>query len=161
MSEQGNEHAAEAIDRGDGFPGDQDAEDVTTSSGEADDNGRHLAESGEDGTPATPEREVESDEDRRKREEEFAREHDPDNHEIAAGEEFRQPGDWTAEDTGGPMDQDADGAIIEGGPPGLAGATAGASGQHQGDGGESGADPFQPQPYDHFTRMMQLLATTC
>ncbi|MEX1908146.1 hypothetical protein L6241_07535 [Janibacter sp. Y6] len=40
---------------------------------------------------------VESDEERRAREEAFAAEHDPDDHDVAAGEEFRQAGDWTAE----------------------------------------------------------------
>lgn len=42
-------------------------------------------------------RDVESDEERRQREEEFAREHDPADHDVAAGEEFRQPGDWVGE----------------------------------------------------------------
>ncbi len=45
------------------------------------------------------------------REQEFAQEHDPADHDVAAGEEFRQRGDWTAEDAGGPMIQDADGNI--------------------------------------------------
>lgn len=40
---------------------------------------------------------VESDEERQAREEAFAAEHDPDDHDVSAGEEFRQPGDWTAE----------------------------------------------------------------
>lgn len=40
----------------------------------------------------------EDEEDRRRRAEEFAREHDPANHDIEAGEEFRHHGDWTAQD---------------------------------------------------------------
>ena len=40
----------------------------------------------------------ESDEDRRAREDAFAAEHDPEQHDLSAGEEFRQAGDWTADD---------------------------------------------------------------
>ena len=40
----------------------------------------------------------ESDEDRQAREDAFATEHDPEQHDLSAGEEFRQAGDWTAED---------------------------------------------------------------
>jgi hypothetical protein len=40
----------------------------------------------------------ESDEDRQAREDAFAAEHDPEQHDVAAGQEFRQAGDWTAED---------------------------------------------------------------
>ena len=40
----------------------------------------------------------ESDEDRQAREDAFAAEHDPEQHDLSAGEEFRQAGDWTAED---------------------------------------------------------------
>jgi hypothetical protein len=40
-------------------------------------------------------------------------------------------------------------------PDGSRQASVGVTGRHSYD------DPFQPQPYDHFTRMMQLLATTC
>lgn len=39
----------------------------------------------------------ESDEDRRAREGAFAAEHDPEDHDVAAGAGFRQAGDWTAE----------------------------------------------------------------
>lgn len=42
----------------------------------------------------------ESEEETRRRQEEFAREHDPANHDVDAGEEFRQPGDWTADEDG-------------------------------------------------------------
>ncbi|MGO0577875.1 sunset domain-containing protein [Ornithinimicrobium panacihumi] len=46
---------------------------------------------------------AEAEEEARQRAEEFAREHDPANHDIAAGADFRQPGDWTAEDGDGPQ----------------------------------------------------------
>ena len=55
--------------------------------------------------------EDDSDEERQLAAEEFAAEHDPANHDIAAGEEFRQPGDWTAED-GGPQVWDSEGNLI-------------------------------------------------
>ncbi|MBM6545038.1 hypothetical protein JNO54_02640 [Janibacter sp. YIM B02568] len=41
---------------------------------------------------------VETDEEKRAREEAFAAEHDPEQHDLSKGEEFRQAGDWTAED---------------------------------------------------------------
>ncbi len=50
-----------------------------------------------------------SDEERQKTAEEFAREHDPEQHDVAAGEEFRQGGDWTADDAGGPQVWDSEG----------------------------------------------------
>lgn len=37
--------------------------------------------------------------------EQFAAEHDPADHDIAEGEEFRQPGDWTADDEGPQVQQ--------------------------------------------------------
>ena len=59
-----------------------------------------------------------SDEDRQKTAEEFAREHDPEKHDVAAGEEFRQDGDWTADDAGGPQVWDSEGHLVEGSTPG-------------------------------------------
>ncbi len=50
--------------------------------------------------------------------EEFAREHDPEKHDVAAGEEFRQEGDWTADDAGGPQVWDSEGRLVEGSAPG-------------------------------------------
>ena len=50
--------------------------------------------------------------------EEFAREHDPEKHDVAAGEEFRQEGDWTADDAGGPQVWDSEGHLVEGSTPG-------------------------------------------
>ena len=63
------------------------------------------------------ETETETEEDRARREEEFAREHDPEKHDVAAGEEFRQPGDWTADEHGGPQVQDASGEVHDPGTP--------------------------------------------
>ena len=59
-----------------------------------------------------------SDEERQKTAEEFAREHDPEKHDVAAGEEFRQEGDWTADDAGGPQVWDSEGQLVEGSTPG-------------------------------------------
>lgn len=50
---------------------------------------------------------------RQKSAEEFAREHDPEQHDLSAGEEFRQRGDWTADEAGGPQVFDADGNLVE------------------------------------------------
>lgn len=60
---------------------------------------------------------------------EFAKEHDPADHDVAAGEEFRQRGDWTAEDAGGPMIQDADGNITVPGQEDTGQQDAGQNGQ--------------------------------
>ncbi len=51
--------------------------------------------------------------------EEFAHEHDPAKHDVAAGSDARQPGDWTADEAGGPQVWDADGKLVEGDAPGL------------------------------------------
>ena len=59
-----------------------------------------------------------ADEERQKTAEEFAREHDPEKHDVAAGEEFRQEGDWTADDAGGPQVWDSEGHLVEGSTPG-------------------------------------------
>lgn len=57
-----------------------------------------------------------SDDEPQKSAEEFAAEHDPANHDVAAGEEFRQPGDWTADEAGGPQVFDDEGNLVsEGG----------------------------------------------
>ncbi len=49
----------------------------------------------------------------------FAREHDPAQHDVSAGEEFRQRGDWTADEAGGEQVWDADGNLVEGAEPGV------------------------------------------
>lgn len=46
--------------------------------------------------------------------EEFAQEHDPEKHDIAAGEEFRQQGDWTAEASDDPRAYDPEGNLVGG-----------------------------------------------
>ena len=38
--------------------------------------------------------------------------HDSGQHDVAAGEEFRQRGDWTQEDAGGPQVWDSDGNLV-------------------------------------------------
>lgn len=43
---------------------------------------------------------------------EFAREHDPSNHDIAAGAQSRQPGDWTADDADSSKVWDAAGNLL-------------------------------------------------
>lgn len=59
------------------------------------------------------EREEQTDEgDRADAAEEFAREHDPAEHDVSAGEQFRQRGDWTAEDADGPQVWDAEGNLV-------------------------------------------------
>jgi hypothetical protein len=72
--------------------------------------------------------------------EEFAAEHDPEKHDVDAGEEFRQRGDWTAEDTGGPQVWDAEGTLVEGSGPGSDGAEATSSGSGSGEHGDGGQD---------------------
>src|SRR5674476_508260 len=63
-------------------------------------------------------RDRDDEEERRKSAEEFAREHDPAKHDISAGEESRQTGDWNADEAGGPQVWDADGNLVEGATPG-------------------------------------------
>ncbi len=53
--------------------------------------------------------------------EEFAAQHDPEHHDVEAGEEFRQPGDWVADEQG-PQEWDAEGNLVSGGGPGSEGA---------------------------------------
>lgn len=80
-----------------------------------------------------------AEEQRREHEESFAREHDPADHDVEAGAQFRQRGDWTADEHGGPQVQEPDGTVHD---PGTEGAgEARASADASGDGsGESGLD---------------------
>lgn len=57
-----------------------------------------AAEEGGDDARSEEDPRVETDEEKRAREEAFAAEHDPEQHDLSKGEEFRQAGDWTAED---------------------------------------------------------------
>ena len=76
--------------------------------------------------------EDQSSEDDRRSAEEFAAEHDPEKHDIAAGEELRQRGDWTADDTGGPQVWDAEGHLVDGAGPGSGDAQTDGSGRPRG-----------------------------
>ena len=97
---------------------DQSRPDVTTDiqTGGASDvgaGGPGLSSAGDDAAAA---------EDRQKSAEEFAREHDPAQHDVSAGEEFRQSGDWTADEAGGPQVWDAEGNLVEGSATGEGGS---------------------------------------
>ena len=82
---------------------------------------------------------VEDEETRREREESFAAEHDPAEHDVDAGEEFRQRGDWAAGDEG-PQVQEADGTIHD---PGEEPDTGGNDTEEA---RSAGADSSSPQP---------------
>jgi hypothetical protein len=83
-------------------------------------------EPSDDATPDTDTSLKEDDaaaaEDRQKSAEEFARDHDPAQHDVSAGEEFRQSGDWTADEAGGPQVWDAEGNLVEGSATGEGGS---------------------------------------
>lgn len=83
------------------------------------------------------------DEARARLEEQFAREHDPATHDTAAGDEFRQPGDWVADEHGGPQVQEADGTVHTAGSPDAAAAQQDGGEPQDGDGdglrGDAGA----------------------
>ncbi|MEO9152779.1 MAG: hypothetical protein ABI243_10295 [Lapillicoccus sp.] len=57
---------------------------------------------------------IDENDERKPSAEEFAREHDPAEHDVAAGEDLRQRGDWTADEAGGPQVWDAEGTLVEG-----------------------------------------------
>ena len=80
----------------------------------ADDSRASDSSSGSDSDRDTEDEETRSDEDRDRVAEDFAREHDPEQHDVEAGEEFRQEGDWTADDAGGPQVWDDEGNLVEG-----------------------------------------------
>lgn len=104
--EQREDDGEDDADGGDP-PSSEDADqpdDVETAT-RADDEGmtdqRSTSDEGSEDADASDEGEdprFESEEDKRAREEAFAAEHDPEQHDLSAGEEFRQAGDWTAED---------------------------------------------------------------
>ena len=72
--------------------------------------------------------------------EEFAREHDPVQHDVAAGEELRQRGDWTADEAGGPQVWDADGNLVEGTSPAQPAPGTEESSDANRSGGSGGSD---------------------
>ena len=87
----------------------------------------HAADDTEDGRDGSS-HEVRGDDDEPRLDEKFGRgglvrrrrgrhEH-AEKHDVAAGEEFRQEGDWTADDAGGPQVWDSEGHLVEGSTPG-------------------------------------------
>ena len=78
-------------------------------------------------------RDRDDEEERRTSAEDFAREHDPAKHDISAGEQSRQTGDWTADEAGGPQVWDADGNLVEGTTPGEPGRSHEQSDHDNGD----------------------------
>ncbi|WP_411284124.1 hypothetical protein [Lapillicoccus sp.] len=92
---------------------------------------------GEPGGVADPRDRDDADE-RRTSADEFAREHDPANHDISAGEESRQEGDWTADEAGGPQVWDADGNLVEGATPSEPGLGHEQPDDHNGDAAAGG-----------------------
>ncbi|MEP6649762.1 MAG: hypothetical protein ABJA74_07575 [Lapillicoccus sp.] len=68
-----------------------------------------------------------ADQEREQAAEEFAREHDPAKHDVSAGDELRQGGDWTANASGGAQVWDAEGNLVEGSSPGQPGPDSAAS----------------------------------
>lgn len=67
---------------------------------------------------------------------------DPENHDVAAGEEFRQRGDWTADEAGGPQVVDSSGQVVEEG-----GERVGEGVDHGSDVGESSLDEVRDGGY--------------
>lgn len=61
-----------------------------------------------------PEQDAREEEERKRAAEEFAAEHDPAKHDLNAGEDFRQRGDWTADKAGEPQVWDAEGNLVQG-----------------------------------------------
>ncbi|WP_298890634.1 hypothetical protein [uncultured Serinicoccus sp.] len=103
--------------------GETDAEDATATNDQA-------PGSETDADDASGDPREESEEETRRRQEEFAREHDPADHDVDAGEEFRQPGDWTA-DEDGPQELETDRSLL---------AATGSSTTAEGGAVEGGAD---------------------
>lgn len=99
-----------------------------------DDEGRNEDEGRDDeGHDGADERD---DEEQRQAAEEFAKEHDPADHDIEAGSDFRQRGDWTADEAGGAQVWDSEGNLVEGSDPG----TITPSDAHEGSASEQGSN---------------------
>lgn len=81
------------------------------------------------------------DEEKQRAAEEFAAAHDPAKHDVAAGEDFRQPGDWTADDAGGPQVWDSEGNLVSEGGEGGEGGDAGDAGDTSDDSGDESGEP--------------------
>ena len=114
-----------ASDVGAGGPELSSAGDESAARGPEDVDAPRRDEESDDATADTDtslQEERASTEERQKSAEEFAREHDPARHDVSAGEEFRQPGDWTADKVGGPQVWDAEGNLVEGSAAGEGGS---------------------------------------
>jgi hypothetical protein len=115
-----------ASDVGSGGPELSSAGDESAARGPEDVDAPRRDEASDDATSDTDtslrEDDAASSEDRQKSAEEFAREHDPAKHDVSAGEEFREPGDWTADEAGGPQVWDAEGNLVEGSAAGQSGS---------------------------------------
>jgi hypothetical protein len=105
---------------------DESRPDITTDvqTGGASDVGAGGPEPSEDGDTSLRDDDEATSEERQKSAEEFAREHDPAKHDVSAGEEFRQSGDWTADDAGGAQVLDAEGNLVEGSSAGQGSSTS-------------------------------------
>jgi hypothetical protein len=95
---------------------DESRPDITTDvqTGGASDVGAGGPEPSEDDETSLRDDDEAASEEQQKSAEEFAREHDPAKHDVSAGDEFRQSGDWTADDAGGSQVWDAEGNLVEG-----------------------------------------------
>lgn len=133
--------SAKGSDRGERTDSSDDHEaDHAEGRAAADDSSRPDTADGTYGTDRVDDDEKDPEQERREEAEkaraaeEFAKEHDPADHDIAAGEEFRQRGDWTAEDGDGPQVLEADGSVTAM----VLGSAAGSSGASgSSDGGSS------------------------
>ena len=105
---------------------DESRPDITTDvqTGGASDVGAGGPEPSEDDETSLRDDDEATSEERQKSAEEFAREHDPAKHDVSAGDEFRQSGDWTADDAGGAQVLDAEGNLVEGSSSGQGSSTS-------------------------------------
>ncbi|HWI33081.1 MAG TPA: hypothetical protein VNS83_02140 [Lapillicoccus sp.] len=113
-----------ASDVGAGGPEPSSAGDESGARGPEDVDGPRRDEPSEDDDTSLRDDDEAASEERQKSAEEFAREHDPAKHDVSAGEEFRQSGDWTADDAGGSQVWDAEGNLVEGSSAGQGSSTS-------------------------------------
>ncbi|WP_151525607.1 sunset domain-containing protein [Serinicoccus kebangsaanensis] len=99
--------ADEGASSTDGSP-DEGAEDDPDDDADEEPDDDDAADGASDDVTNEDPRTSESEEETRRRQEEFAAEHDPADHDVAAGEEFRQPGDWVADEDGEPQHLETD-----------------------------------------------------
>lgn len=123
--------AAEEVEQDD-RAGADDGQDGSTTRTKADkDAGKDAGKDAD--TKADGKAEAEAEAERQKSAEEFAAEHDPAKHDVEAGEEFRQPGDWVADDES-PQEWDSEGHLVSGSGSG----TESGSATPEGGGGQPG-----------------------